>query len=69
MEQNTQAFIEDARRKLDTIVDSLTVADFTRLHAKFTGCVVALEVGFKRRFPEEYEKWDREFYGDDQLPT
>ena len=63
MEQETSAQIEALRKSLDTVTEQMTVADLRRLHAKFFGCVLAIEKGFERRVPEAWAAYEQEFYG------
>ena len=66
MTEETERNIDEMRRKLDTTLDLFTVEDFRRVHAKFVGAVISVEVGFKKRFPEESAKYMKEFYGEDE---
>lgn len=65
MTKETEQVIDDFRRKMDTILDKFTVADFRRVHAKFFGAILSLEIGFKNRFPEEWDKYEHEMYGEE----
>jgi hypothetical protein len=65
--EETAAWIEETRQRLDSIMNTFTVETFRRLHGKFVGCVIAIEVGFKRRFPDEWDAYEKEFYGDDRI--
>lgn len=65
MERTTEQYIDEFRKKLDSILDSFTVEDFRRIHAKFFGALVSVEIGFKKRFPEEAAKYEKEIYGED----
>lgn len=68
MGDDTDKHIEEARAALEGLWEAMTAADFRRIHAKFVGCVISVETGFKRRFPDEWRVYEREFYGDDVLP-
>ncbi len=56
--------IDEFKQKMDTLHDSLKLNDFKRLHAKFFACVLSIEVGFKKKFPKEWEEYEREFYNE-----
>jgi hypothetical protein len=58
----SEADVDEMRRKFEDLWDKLSAADFKRLHQKFVDCLLSLETGFKKKFPEEFEKWEREFY-------
>jgi len=53
------------KQTLEALWETMTVADFKRLHQKLVDGLITLETGFKRRFPDEWVVWEREFYGDD----
>lgn len=57
--------IDEFRKKLTEVFDKFKAEDFERVHAKFFGGLVALESGYKKYFPEQAEKYLREFYGDE----
>lgn len=57
--------IDLMRVKMDQLWDQMTAEDFARVHAKFVGAVISIETGFKKRFPEEWVKYEKQFYGDD----
>lgn len=57
--------IDEFREKMDSIMEGFKAEDFERVHSKFFGGLIALEVGFKRRFPERAEKYFAELYGED----
>lgn len=53
------------RQTLEDLWETMTVADFKRLHQKLVDGLITLETGFKRRFPAEWAAWELEFYGDE----
>ena len=63
----TLKHIEAMRARLTETLDQFKVEDFKRVHAKFVGAVIALEVGFKTRFPAAWAEYEREFYGEDDV--
>lgn len=65
MDTQTENYINEFRQKLDNVFNKFTVEDFKRVHAKFVGGVISIEVNFKKRFPEEYKIHMGEFYGPD----
>jgi hypothetical protein len=62
---DTLRYIEEIRAAFDTLWDRFTIEDFRRVHAKFFGAIVSVEIGFQRRFPEAWQAYEHEFYGDD----
>ena len=62
---NEDKYIEEMRAKLETLWSKMTVEDYKRLHAKFFGCLLSVEQGFKKHFPKEWEKYSKEFYEND----
>lgn len=66
MEQDTADLIDTMRKKLDDLFSTFTVEDFKRIHAKFFGGLLSVETHFKRRFPEEWAKYEDSFYGEDK---
>jgi hypothetical protein len=65
MDADTERAIDEARQKLDALWQTMTVEDFRRVHAKFFGCILSVETGFKRRFPAEWAAYEKDFYGED----
>lgn len=51
--------------RIREVFDDLGVDDLRRLHAKFVGITLALEATFERRYPDEWQAYERQFYGDD----
>lgn len=62
---NRNEAVEEARKKLIDLVETLSADDFERLVTKFFGSLVIVEAHFKRRFPVEHAKWEKEYYGED----
>lgn len=48
--------IDEMRRRMDDLWEKMSVEDFKRVHAKFVGAVISIETGFKKWFPEAWEK-------------
>ena len=59
------AELDAIRTRMNATLDTFDVETFRRLHSKFFAAIMALEVGFKRRFPAEWAAHEKEFYGDD----
>ena len=59
--------IEMMRARMEALWESMTVEDFKRVHAKFFGCIISIEQGFKKRFPAEWIDYGREFYGEEDV--
>jgi hypothetical protein len=66
MTEETERHIDEFRKRLDSILDNFTVADFRRVHAKFFGAILSVEIGFERRFPEEAAAYRLEVYGPEE---
>ena len=54
----------EQKKKIEELFERTTAEQFIRYHKKLVEAIIMLEIGFKRRFPQEYEVWDREFYKD-----
>lgn len=50
--------------KLDAVMDTFTADDFARVTTKFFAGLLALQKGFATRYPDEWRRWEREYYGD-----
>ena len=58
-------YIKEMKEKLDVVWETASVEDLKRIHSKFVGAVISVEVAFKKKFPEEWEVYQKEFYGED----
>ena len=65
MTDETLKNIEMMRQKLEEVWENMTPNDFARVHAKFFGAILSVEQGFKKHFPKEWERYQKDFYGDD----
>lgn len=60
-----ERYIDEFRQKMEGILDNFTLEDFKRIHSKFFGGLIALEIGFARRFPKECEEYLKETYNEE----
>lgn len=56
------------REKMDQLWSQLSVEDFKRLHAKFFGAIISLEVGFERKYPKEWAEYSKETFPPEEAP-
>jgi len=58
--------VTEMRAKLNEVWDKMSAEDFARIHSKFVGCVISVEEGFKKRFPNEWKRYEKDFYGEEE---
>lgn len=64
MNEKMERDIDIMRKKMDELWEKMSADDFARVHSKFFGAILSVEQGFKKKFPKEWKKYQKEFFGD-----